>query len=91
MWKVKIHSKVAKALPLLPALAQKAFEALAFDLRARGPVAGNWPNYGKLGENKHHCHLKKGRPTYVCVWWEVKDDGKTIEVRYVGTHEGAPY
>ena len=56
-----------------------------------GPVAGNWPNYGKLDDNRHHCHLKKGRPTYVAVWWEVRQEKQTIEVAYVGTHEKAPY
>lgn len=55
-------------------------------------MRGNWPNYGKLGENRHHCHLKKGRPTYVAVW-EVAETGeiRLIEVTYVGTHERAPY
>jgi mRNA-degrading endonuclease RelE of RelBE toxin-antitoxin system len=92
MWKLRIHSKAAKALKALPVPAQKAFAQLVFDLRANGPVAGNWPNYGKLGRDKHHCHLKKGRPTYVSVWREIKDDAeKIIEVIYVGTHEKAPY
>jgi mRNA-degrading endonuclease RelE of RelBE toxin-antitoxin system len=92
MWKVKIHSKATKALKTLPVPAQKAFEQLIFDLQASGPVAGTWPNYGKLGPNRHHCHLKKGNPTYVSVWREMKEDAeKFIEVTYVGTHEKAPY
>lgn len=91
MWNVKIHSKVLKALKTLPEPVRQAFHVLALDLRANGPVAGNWPNYGKLGKNQHHCHLKKGRPTYVSVWWEIKDETNLIEVTYVGTHEKAPY
>jgi len=97
MWTLKLHAKTIKALPSLPALAGKAFEQLAFDLRASGPVAGNWPNYGKLDKERHHCHLKKGRPTYVAVWRvvsEVQENGeekRIIEVTYVGTHEKAPY
>ena len=91
MWTVKVHSKVVKALKKLPIPVQKAFEQLAFDLQATGPVAGAWPNYGKLGPTVHHCHLKKGRPTYVSVWWEIKDAERLIEVMYVGTHEKAPY
>jgi len=59
------------------------------EIRQSGPVRGNWPNYGKLGSNLHHCHLKKGRPTYVVVWVE-RSRGE-IEVTYVGTHENAPY
>jgi hypothetical protein len=41
--------------------------------------------------DKRHCHLIKGRPTYVACW-EVKDPkNKILEVYYVGTHEKAPY
>jgi hypothetical protein len=58
---------------------------------AGGPVRGTWPNYGKLSQIRHHCHLKKGHPTYVAVW-EVRDrQVQIIEVLYVGTHENAPY
>lgn len=55
-----------------------------------GPVRGNWPNYSKLADGRHHCHLKKGKPTYVAVWSEDKAT-VTVEVIYVGTHEKAPY
>lgn len=44
------------------------------DVEISGPVRGNWPNYGKLGKNRHHCHIKKGRPTYVAVWEKQDDD-----------------
>jgi mRNA-degrading endonuclease RelE of RelBE toxin-antitoxin system len=91
MWTVRIPKKLDKSLKRLPQLVQMAFEALTADLMNKGPVAGNWPNYGKLGENRHHCHLKKGKPTYVSVWWEVRQETQTIEVTYVGTHENAPY
>jgi mRNA-degrading endonuclease RelE of RelBE toxin-antitoxin system len=91
MWKVAIHARVRKALETLPNPVRLAFARLASDLEAKGPVAGNWPNYGKLGKNEHHCHLKKGRPTYVSVWWEIQEETKLIEVTYVGTHAKAPY
>jgi hypothetical protein len=97
MWTVKLHAKTIKALALLPVSVCKALEQLAFDLQAHGPVAGNWPNYGKLDGERHHCHLKKGRPTYVAVWRavsEIQKNGEAkhiIEVIYVGTHEKAPY
>jgi hypothetical protein len=80
-----------KTLKRLPPLVQRAFAALVADMKNNGPVAGNWPNYGKLDDNRHHCHLKKGRPTYVSVWWEVWQEKQTIEVTYAGTHEKAPY
>lgn len=91
MWKVTIHAKVRKALKTLPEPVCLAFMQLALELEVNGPVAGRWPNYGKLGKNQHHCHLKKGKPTYVSVWWEIKEESKLIEVTYVGTHEKAPY
>ena len=90
MWTVHIPKKVQKAARDLPPLAQQALRYLVRDLRLNGPVAGNWPNYSKLSGNRHHCHIKKGRPTYVSVWWEIRE-GRTIEVTYVGTHEKAPY
>jgi hypothetical protein len=61
---------------------------LLLELETLGPLRSNWPNYGKLGETCYHCHLKKGRPTFVACW---KATGNKIEVYYVGTHEGAPY
>ena len=91
MWTVRWAAKARKALQKLPLSVQSAAWVLTADLELNGPVAGNWPNYGKLGKNEHHCHLKKGRPTYVAVWWEVKEEEQCIEVTYVGTHEKAPY
>ena len=91
MWEVRWTARARKAVNSLPLPVQSAVWLLVADLRLRGPVVGNWPNYGKLGKNEHHCHLKKGRPTYVAVWWEVKKEERCIEVTYVGTHEKAPY
>jgi hypothetical protein len=94
---VKIHPKVVKALSELPEAVRLAFGHLARELRLGGPAASNWPHYGKLmGKVKgrsdcRHCHLSKGRPTYVSIWREAGDEEKTIEVIYVGTHEKAPY
>jgi mRNA-degrading endonuclease RelE of RelBE toxin-antitoxin system len=91
MWKIRWTPKARKAANGLPLPVQSAVWLLIGDLRLKGPVAGNWPNYGKLSKNEHHCHIKKGRPTYVAVWWEVKEVERCIEVTYVGTHEKAPY
>ena len=70
-----------------------AIDALVLDLKQNGPVMRNWPNYSPI-ENRngrfHHCHLRKGKPTYVACWI-VNEKIKYIEVFYVGTHEGAPY
>ena len=31
--------------------------ALVSEIEQAGPVRGNWPNYGKLDEHTHHCHI----------------------------------
>jgi mRNA-degrading endonuclease RelE of RelBE toxin-antitoxin system len=90
-WSVRFHRKVNKAIKSLPQNVKDALFVLARDLEQNGPVRGNWPNYGKLEKNRHHCHIKKGQPTYVVVWEEKENGVQLIEVNYVGTHEKAPY
>ena len=89
-WKVTIHRAVEKRLPGLPAKALDSLARLLAEIELSGPVRGNWPNYSKLADGRYHCHLKKGRPTYVAVWSENKGT-VTVEVVYVGTHEKALY
>lgn len=89
-WTVKIHRKAEKQAAKLPRSVLYQLQLLLDDLKATGPVRGDWPNYSKLDGNKHHCHLKKGHPTYVAVWIEDKQE-IIVEVIYVGTHEKAPY
>lgn len=90
-WTVNIKSKVVKRLTKLPVNVRRRLILLMQEIEALGPVRGEWPNYGKLGCNRHHCHLKKGNPTYVAVWEEIRGEIKLIEVTYIGTHEKAPY
>lgn len=70
-------------------------DTLVNDLALRGPFLKDWPNYGVISESKYnvfyHCHLKKGKPTYVACWSITDEKKKHIEVFYVGTHERAPY
>ena len=90
-WTVKLSRSVEKQKNKLSKPVQQSLYALLHDIEQGGPVRGDWPNYGKLKEGRHHCHLKKGNPTYVAVW-EVEDRKiKLVEVIYVGTHEKAPY
>ena len=91
MWNVVIPHKVGKSAKALPKPVQDKLIALALDIQANGPVRGNWPNYGKLDGQRHHCHLKKGKPCYVALWIESDTGIQVVEIRYVGTHEGAPY
>ncbi|RLC25076.1 MAG: cytotoxic translational repressor of toxin-antitoxin stability system [Deltaproteobacteria bacterium] len=65
--------------------------ALMKDIECFGPIRGDWPNYGQLSNNRHHCHLKKGHPTYVAVWKVADKEIRLVEVTYAGTHEKAPY
>ena len=90
-WTATIHWSVVKKLPRLPRSVQEGLIALLSEIEKIGPVRGNWPNYSSLGKGRHHCHLKKGRPTYVAVW-EVKNKSiRLVEITYVGPHAKAPY
>ncbi len=90
-WTVTIAKKAQKHLGRLPGPVIKNLVALIREIEVSGPVRGNWPNYSFLGQDRHHCHIKKGSPTYVAVW-EVRDkEIKLVEVTYAGTHENAPY
>jgi hypothetical protein len=90
-WGIRMPGRVAKQALRLPEPVRDTFEFLVSSLADSGPVRPEWPHYGKIkgATGCHHCHLRRGRPTYVAVWKEGPE--QTIEVRYVGTHEGADY
>ncbi len=90
-WNVTISHKASKGLLLLPDKVKKSLYILLREIEISGPVRGNWPNYGKLGKNRHHCHLKKGKPAYAAVWEVLDKKIRLAEVIYAGTHEKAPY
>ena len=92
-WDVRFRSKVVKQIRKLPESLQMAVRFLVKDLQLNGPLAHYWPNFSRLQGPKdcYHCHLRKGRPTYVAVWQVIDKDLQMIEVKYVGTHEGADY
>ena len=94
-WEVRFSNKAGKQTHKLQANIQLVLRVLVENLVFRGPVPGKqWHNYGRLrgrgNEDKRHCHLIKGNPTYVCCW-QVFKTKQLIEVYYVGTHEKAPY
>ncbi len=90
-WSVEIKKQAVKRITRLPKTVRYSLFVLIKEIEEAGPVRGNWPNYSKLGKNVHHCHLKKGKPTYVAMW-EVKDKSiHLVEVTYAGSHEKAPY
>ena len=83
----------ARQVRKLPEEIRIRLHFLVQEIKQLGPVRTNRPNYGKIRRTKdcHHCHLKKGHPTYVAVW-KVKDKKmKIVEVIYAGTHEKADY
>ncbi|KKN27084.1 hypothetical protein LCGC14_0868060 [marine sediment metagenome] len=88
-WEVFFTRKADKQLNILPNRIYDIVLTLVRDIEIYGPVRVDWPNFGVLRRTGgYHCHLKKGRPTYVAFW--VVIDGN-VEVIYVGTHEKAPY
>ena len=91
IWTATIHRQVARRLSKLPIAVQESLVALLREIELQGPVRGNWPNYSRLDRNRHHCHLKKGRPTYVAGWQVIDKSIRLVEVVYVGTHEKSPY
>ncbi|MDE0119004.1 MAG: cytotoxic translational repressor of toxin-antitoxin stability system [Bdellovibrionales bacterium] len=90
-WYIEYTSKAVKQLKKQPVTIRDAALALVMDIKERGPIRGDWPNFSKLGKTNYHCHLKKGKPTYVACWRMLDKNKKVIEVYYVGTHEKAPY
>lgn len=96
IWTVEFTRNSQKQLKKLPQQALEALRLLVEDLKTKGPFPGkSWPHYSKLSgpknEDKRHCHLIRGRPTYVSCWAVVSKKARLIEVYYVGTHEKAPY
>ncbi|MDY6905577.1 MAG: cytotoxic translational repressor of toxin-antitoxin stability system [Thermodesulfobacteriota bacterium] len=90
-WQVVIPRRIMKMVDRLPDRPKKALFVLMKEIEEKGPARGNWPNYSKLKNQLHHCHLKKGKPTYVAVWQVVDNEIRLVEVVYAGTHEKAPY
>lgn len=90
-WTVAYSRKAQKQQSTLPARIKVVLDALIHEIKNLGPVRGTWANYSKLDGDRHHCHLKKGQPTYVAVWQVTDKTIKLVEVIYVGTHEKAPY
>ncbi|HOI92558.1 MAG TPA: cytotoxic translational repressor of toxin-antitoxin stability system [Candidatus Rifleibacterium sp.] len=84
-----LNKKLTAGLTRLPKRVVDSLYALMTMIELMGPVRGDWSNYSKLAKGVHHCHLKKGNPTYVAVWKECADG--SVEVLYVGTHEKVDY
>ena len=67
-WTVDLAGQAKKAFRELPEHTAKTFRLLLEELELNGYQRYNWPNFGKLKNSIYHCHLEKGRPTYVACW-----------------------
>jgi len=93
LWVTNIVGQAKKSHKNLSKTAIRSFKFLLIELENYGPYRINWTNYTKMKgtvEN-YHCHLERGKPTYVACWRITDKKKKIIEVYYVGTHEKAPY
>jgi hypothetical protein len=76
-WTITLSRKVEKQLGTLPKGVLETFKFLMKEMQVLGPIRGSWPNYGLLAGERHHCHIKKGRPTYVVVLGNRQQEGRT--------------
>lgn len=93
-WTVEFTARAAKQARKLPARILNRLDALQRNIQAEGPAQPTMPHFGKLKNRAgdfYHCHLNKGRPTYVAVWQVRNKVAVLVEIMYVGTHENAPY
>jgi mRNA-degrading endonuclease RelE of RelBE toxin-antitoxin system len=90
-WTVELSGQARKAFKALSPKAHESFYKLVQDLKEKGPILPEWQHYSEIHTQSYHCHLKRGKPTYVAFWRVVDKRAKIIEVYYAGTHEKAPY
>jgi mRNA-degrading endonuclease RelE of RelBE toxin-antitoxin system len=96
-WEVKLSPSARKQMLKLPAKVAATLASLIGDMENDGPIQKGWANFSTLKKGKkipsdsYHCHIKRGRPTYVACWQAMDKKIKIMEIFYVGTHESAPY
>ena len=96
VWEVFLSRTAQKQKKRLPESIRLQINLLMREVEQSGPIRKNWPNFSalkgkKLPKNAYHCHIKKGKPTYVACWYVKDKKVKIAEVFYVGSHENAPY
>lgn len=95
-WKVSLSKSAQKQAKKLPKSIRLQINLLMREMEQFGPIRKNWSNFSSLEgkglpKNVYHCHIKKGKPTYVACWHVEDKKVKIVEVFYVGSHENAPY
>ncbi len=87
MYKVNVKKKVIKNFKKMLEDVQEKMATLLMNLRDKGPIRSEWPNYSKLSKDLYHCHL--ARKWIAC--WQCEKNSIIIEVYYAGSRENAPY
>lgn len=87
MYRIIQKKKILKAVAKMPKEQQFLYATLIKDLRVKGAIQTQWPNFSALGKNKYHCHLSYH---WVACWQETVK-GIELEVYYAGSRENAPY
>ncbi len=68
-WEVDLGNGVEKKVAKLPQTIRDILSDLITDLETKGPIQPEWPNFSPLNKGKkiaaYHCHLKKGKPTFL--------------------------
>lgn len=95
-WRVSLSRTAGKKSVKLPENVRLQINLLMREIEQLGPIRKNWPNFGALTgkglpKNAYHCHIKKGKPTYVACWYVENKKVNIVEIFYVGSHENAPY
>ena len=57
MFEVIVKKKILISIEKMPETIQKKMVNLVEDLRSKGPLRSEWPNFSKLGKDQYHCHL----------------------------------
>ncbi len=87
MYRVHIQKKTLRDLRKMPEPIQMKMANLVEDLRDKGPIRKDWPNFSRLGPDTYHCHLSH----HWVACWRWQKSSVTIEVYYAGSRENAPY
>lgn len=61
-WQVILSTRAEKQIERLSVNIKTRLFYLLAEIEQSGPIRGNWPNYGKLDDTRHHCHIRKGKP-----------------------------
>jgi hypothetical protein len=77
-WNVDFSTKAGKQYLKLKRSGSRpsindVIDLLVLDLQRRGPQLPDWPHFGSLEEGYFHCHLHRGKPTYVACWKIILD------------------